>query len=226
MPDAASARSGSSTARISSHTVGAFQENSYIVVDEATSRAVIVDPGAEGDRLVRAIRATGAELEAIWLTHAHVDHVGGIAAVRRVWTVPILLHAADAPLYARAGEQAAHFGLPFDDPPDYDTELRDGATVTVGGLEFSVLHTPGHAPGHCVFVGHGVVLAGDLLFAGSIGRTDLPLSDARQMSASLARVSALAPELVVYPGHGPATTIGRENESNPFLNGVARVVRG
>jgi glyoxylase-like metal-dependent hydrolase (beta-lactamase superfamily II) len=96
----------------------------------------------------------------------------------------------------------------------------------VGTLTFSVLHTPGHAPGHCVFVGNGIMLAGDLLFAGSIGRTDLPLADPRRMSESLARVSALDAALAVYPGHGPATTIGRELETNPFLNGVARVVGG
>jgi len=212
--------------RVSSHTVGAFQENCYLVVDETAGRAVIVDPGAEGERLVRAIRASGAELEAIWLTHAHIDHIGAIAAVRREWPVPILLHPADEPLYVRGAAQAAAYGLPFDDPPPADEDLTDGATLTVGALEFSVLHTPGHAPGHCVFVGNGIVLAGDLLFAGSIGRTDLPLSDPRRMAESLARVAALDPALAVYAGHGPATTIGRELDTNPFLNGVARVVRG
>jgi glyoxylase-like metal-dependent hydrolase (beta-lactamase superfamily II) len=212
--------------RISSHAVGAFQENCYLVVDETANRAVLIDPGAEGERLVRAVRASGAELEAIWLTHAHVDHVGGIAAVRREWNVPILLHPADQPLYVRAAAQAAHFGLPFDDPPPTDRALADAVTLTVGTLEFTVHHTPGHAPGHCVFVGNGVMLAGDLLFAGSIGRTDLPLSDPRRMAESLAHVATLDPALAVYPGHGPATTIGRELETNPFLNGVARVVGG
>lgn len=226
MPDAPVANPGRGTLRVTSHTVGAFQENCYILVDESSSRAVIIDPGAEGERLVRAVRATGAELEAIWLTHAHVDHVGAIAAVRREWNVPIHLHPADVPLYVRGAAQAAFYGLPFEDPPAVDRDLEDGATLHVGNLSFNVLHTPGHAPGHCVFVGHGLMLAGDLLFAGSIGRTDLPLCNPRHMTESLARVAALDASLAVYPGHGPSTTIGREVDSNPFLNGVARVLGG
>ena len=98
--------------------------------------------------------------------------------------------------------------------------------MRVGALEFTAMHTPGHAPGHCVFVGAGVMLGGDLLFAGSIGRADLPLADPEAMQRSLGRVAALAPETVVYPGHGPATTIGEERDTNPFLNGMARVAGG
>lgn len=210
--------------RLSALTVGAFQENCYLVVDEQTSRAVLVDPGAEGDRIVRLVRSSGATLEAIWLTHAHVDHVGGIAAVRRVWNVPIHLHPADAPLYERAAMQAAIYGIPFEDPPPVDVPLAEGDRLQVGNAAFDVMHTPGHAPGHCVFAGSGLLLAGDLLFAGSIGRTDLPLADPRAMADSLARVASLDASVVVRPGHGPATTIGRERNGNPFLNGVARVV--
>jgi hydroxyacylglutathione hydrolase len=206
-------------------TVGAFQENAYLVADEATGRAVFIDPGAEGERLAEVVRRSGATLDAIWLTHAHVDHVGGIAALRRLYDVPILMHPLDAPVYAAAPAIAAMYGIPFDSPPRVDSALADGQTVTVGQLGFEVLHTPGHAPGHVIFVGQELVFGGDLLFLDSIGRTDLPLSDPAAMAQSLARAAGLSEHLVVHPGHGPSTSIGRELRHNPFLTGVARLAR-
>jgi len=205
-------------------TVGAFQENSYLVVDDRSSRAVIVDPGSEGERLVKAIDRSGATLEAIWITHAHVDHVGAIAFVKRKWDVPIYLHPLDRRLYDAAGLQAQVYGLPFEEPPAPDHEFADGQQIKVGDAEMTVLHAPGHSPGHVVIHGNGIALVGDCLFAGSIGRTDLPFSNPPQLAASLEKISALPPETVVYPGHGMETTIGQERLSNPFLNGTARVV--
>ena len=206
-------------------TVGAFQENCYLVVDAATQRAVLVDPGAEPEQLVDMVRSSGATLEAIWLTHAHIDHIGAIAAIKRAWNVPIYMHPADQPLYDRAAMQAAVYGLPFEQPPAPERQLAEGDTLTVGSLEFDVWHVPGHAPGHVIFVGHGQMIGGDLLFAGSIGRTDLPLSDPARMTESLERLTTLLDETAVYPGHGPPTSIGQERATNPFLTGVARVVR-
>ena len=209
---------------VSAHTVGLLQENCYLLVDEEARRCVLVDPGAEGERLVAAVRASGADLEAVWLTHAHIDHFGGLAAVKRAWDVPVYLHPADAPLWAVASRQAAAYGLPFEAPPPVDRALADGETLRVGTLRFAVVHTPGHAPGHCIFEGHGIAFAGDLVFAGSVGRTDLPLSDPRAMQVSLERAATLPPQTVLYPGHGPVTTMGAELRSNPFLTGAARVL--
>lgn len=205
-------------------TVGAFQENSYLVVDDRTRRAVIVDPGSEGDRLVEAIDKSAAMLEAIWITHAHVDHVGAIASVKRRWDVPIYLHPLDRRLYDAASLQAQVYGVPFEEPPPPDREFADGQQLRLGDAELSVMHAPGHSPGHVVIHGRGIAFVGDCLFAGSIGRTDLPFSNPPQLAASLQRISALAPETLVYPGHGIDTTIAQERLSNPFLNGTARIV--
>jgi hydroxyacylglutathione hydrolase len=211
--------------KISRVTVGPFEENCYFVVDESARRGVLVDPGDEADRIVRMVRESGAEVDAIWLTHAHIDHIGAVAAVQREWQVPVYLHPADAPLYAAGATQASFYGLDFEQPGAPDRAFADGQAVRVGALEFEVLHTPGHSPGHVVLHGHGIVLGGDLLFAGSIGRTDLPLSSPADMEASLARVMRrVADEVVVHPGHGSATSIGRERATNPFLTGLARML--
>lgn len=211
--------------RFAVRTVGVFEENSYLVVDEATNRAVLIDPGDEADRLLAMLHESGASLEAIWLTHAHLDHIGAVSDIRRAHAVPVYLHPADLPLYARASAQAAVYGLPFEQPDPPDRELADGEIVSVGSLAFEVIHVPGHAPGHVVFRHGDVVFGGDLLFAGSIGRTDLPLSNPMHMESSLARICELDDATAVYPGHGPSTTIGRERGTNPFLTGAARVVR-
>ena len=211
--------------KIDWRTVGAFQENSYLVVDPSTQRAALVDPGAEAEQLVEMVRASRATLEAIWLTHAHIDHIGAIAGIKRIWDVPVHMHPADRPLFDRGAMQAAVYGLPFEEPPAPERELAEGDILQLGALRFGVLHMPGHAPGHVVFVTDGHMIGGDLLFAGSIGRTDLPFSDPDRMSESLERVIMLPDETLVYPGHGPTTAIGRERATNPFLTGVARVVR-
>lgn len=205
-------------------TVGPWRENAYLAVDEATGRAVFIDPGDEGDRLINVVRRSGATLDAIWLTHAHIDHIGGIAALRRVFDVPVFLHPADAPVYAAGESVARSYGMPFDAPPPVDAQLADGQELHIGESRFGVIHVPGHAPGHVLFVGDALIFGGDLIFAGSIGRTDLPLSDPVAMQDSLNRASTLAPSLILHPGHGPSTTIDEELRSNPFLSGAARVI--
>lgn len=203
-------------------TVGPLQENCWLLADTVSGKAVLVDPGDEADALLAAVDATGCALEAIWLTHAHFDHVGGVAGVVAARPVPIWLHPADAFFYANAASNAARWGVVIQDPPPADHELAEGDRVQLGEHLFDVWHLPGHAPGHVAFIGHGLCLSGDLLFAGSIGRTDLPLCDPTAMHRSLMRMATLNSETRVCPGHGVSTTIGRELASNPFLRGAAR----
>jgi glyoxylase-like metal-dependent hydrolase (beta-lactamase superfamily II) len=210
--------------RIDVFVVGPFQENTYLLSDPATGDAVFIDPGDDGDALAAVIRDRELKLSAIWLTHAHIDHIGGIAGVKRHYDVPVFMHPLDEPLYKRAQEVAEMYQIAFEEGPLPDKSLSEGDTMRVGSLEFRVMHVPGHAPGHVAFVGQGVVFGGDCLFAGSIGRTDLPFADPVQLDASLERLAALPPQTKVLPGHGPETTIDRERVSNPFLNGTARLI--
>ncbi len=211
--------------KIESLTVGPLAENCYLVIDETTKRAVLVDPGDEGERILAMVRASGAELESIWLTHAHFDHLGALAEVLRTHDVPVHMHPLEAPLHARAVDSAFRYGIRIETPPAADRELAEGEAVAFGSLTLGVLHVPGHAPGHVAFHGEGVLLGGDCLFAGSVGRTDLPYGDQDALDASLLRLVALGDDVTVYPGHGPTTTIGRERQSNPFVLGTARLVR-
>jgi glyoxylase-like metal-dependent hydrolase (beta-lactamase superfamily II) len=206
-------------------TVGAFQENCYLVEDPKTNAVAIVDPGSEPERIVEAVEQSGGQVEAIWITHAHVDHIGAIAPLKRKYNVPVWLHPLDEPLYRVGGRQAQLYGIPYEEPPAPDRRFAEGEKIKLGALELDVIHVPGHAPGHVVIYGHGNALVGDCLFAGSIGRTDLPFSNPSQLETSLKRIAALPPETVVHPGHGDSTTIGEERLSNPFLNGTARIVR-
>ena len=155
---------------VDSRTVGAFQENAFLVVDEATNRAALIDPGADPDELIDMIERSGATLDAIWLTHGHLDHIGGISGVLRRYSVPVYMHPADLPLYLRGTTQAAIYGVPFEQPEPPDRSLAEGDTLNLGSLSFDVYHLPGHSPGHVVFRHGDVVFGGDVLFAGSRAR--------------------------------------------------------
>jgi hydroxyacylglutathione hydrolase len=204
-------------------TNGAFAENCYLVADPRTGDAAIVDPGEEAALFRARLAHEHWTLRAIWLTHAHIDHVAGVAAMREPG-VDVWLHPADRPLYDGFPAQAAMFGLDATAPPPPDRELADGGSVSVGSYAFRVVHTPGHSPGGVCLVGHGVAFVGDTLFAGSIGRTDLPGGDSHALLASIyEQVFALPDDTVVYSGHGPATTIGAEKKDNPFVRLVPGV---
>lgn len=202
-------------------SVGPLQANAYLLL--AGEAAVVVDPGAEGDLIAAELDRRGKRLEAVWLTHAHFDHVGGLAellAAQGDGAVPVLMHPADEPLLEHAVAAAARWGIDIPAPPQRTHDLAHGALLSVGGEQARALHTPGHAPGHVAFhlPGHGVVLSGDALFQGSIGRTDLPLADHGQLLASIRReLLTLPDDTTVLPGHGPATTVEAERFGNPFL---------
>jgi len=201
---------------------GQFAENCYLVYDPAHPETVLVDPGEEPERFLAEARRLGRTIGAIWITHAHVDHISGVAAVREETGAPVHLHPDDLPLYESLPQQGLWFGLRLSAPPAPEVALRHGQRLRVGGVELEVRHTPGHSPGHVCFVAPGVVLGGDVLFEGSIGRTDLPGGDYDTLIASIRRELLPLPDAtVVHPGHGPATTIGRERRTNPFLTGAA-----
>ena len=196
---------------------GPLQENAWLIVDRTTGDAAMVDPGDDGPDLIRGIDHAGVRLRAIWLTHAHFDHVGAVRALREHFRVPVFLHEADIPMFEAGPFQAASYGLSFDGDEVPSGRFVEGQGVLLGGLSFTVMHTPGHSPGHIVLHGHGIALVGDCLFAGSIGRTDLPSGNAAQLGRSLRRIVALPSETRVLPGHGPATTVADERRSNPWI---------
>lgn len=200
---------------------GQFAQNCYLVAEAGSGDAVIVDPGEEPERFLATARREGLTIREIWLTHAHIDHVSGVAAIKAATAAPVYLHPADRSLYDNLPQQAALFGLAVGPPPPPDRALTHGGTVAIGTTTFAVRHTPGHSLGSVCFVGPGVVLGGDVLFQGSIGRTDLPGGNFDRLIQSISdELLVLEDETVVYPGHGPPTTIGAERRSNPFLVGV------
>jgi glyoxylase-like metal-dependent hydrolase (beta-lactamase superfamily II) len=207
--------------RIHAATAGAFAENGYVVESASARQSWIVDPGACAPELVETVRRTGSALQSILLTHAHIDHVEGIHAVRAAFPdAPILLHDDDLALYRQAAEQAAWFGLQLDPLPEPDGRLEPGAPLAFGPHDVEIRHAPGHAPGHVIFVVReaGVALVGDVIFLGSIGRTDLPGGDFHRLLRSIREeVLSLPDEMRLLTGHGPETTVGHERRHNPWL---------
>ncbi len=198
-----------------------FQQNCTLLWCEGSKRAVVIDPGGDMPDITRAIAAAGVTVDKIWLTHGHLDHVGGAADLKATLNVPVEgPHRADRFLLEHVVESARVYGIAGLRNVTPDRWLDDGDTVTVGEVSFGVRHCPGHSPGSVVFVNEGLrfAIVGDVLFAGSIGRTDLPGGDHQQLLTSIAdKLLPLPNDVAVISGHGPTTTIGRERASNPFL---------
>ena len=209
---------------IETRAVLPFQKNGYVVACETTRKAVVIDPGDEIDQLLDVVQGQSLEVQQILLTHAHVDHVTGVRRAKRALQVPVYLHRDDQFLYDAAPQQAEFFGLHCDPLPPIDRYYELDERLSFGEYEVGVHHTPGHCPGGvCLAIGKkGAVkedlFVGDTLFAGSIGRTDLPGGDYATLIRSITQVLfGFGDAARVYSGHGPQTTIGLERRTNPFL---------
>jgi glyoxylase-like metal-dependent hydrolase (beta-lactamase superfamily II) len=200
--------------------VGPLQCNCSIVGDEASREAIVIDPGDEISAILDILKKHNLTLKQIVVTHAHIDHVGGAMKLKQATGAPILLNENDSALLAMLDVQASWLGMRPPGDVTIDQSVSDGDVVRAGSLQAQVMHTPGHTEGSIclLFAPEKVLIAGDTLFAGSIGRTDLPGGNYKKIIDSLqGKLLSLADETLVIPGHGPATTIGRERESNPFL---------
>jgi hydroxyacylglutathione hydrolase len=199
---------------------GQIQENAYLV-REASGHALLVDPGDDAGKILALVRQEDVQVQAILLTHAHFDHIGAVQACREALSCKVYLHQDAFDPYSRAHLAPARFGLPFTQPEPPEERLEPG-THTFGNLELTALFTPGHAPGHLAFYfADGFVLSGDALFAGSIGRTDIPAGDLELLLERIrTQLYTLPDQTVVLSGHGRDTTIGREKQSNPFARPI------
>ena len=197
--------------------VGPFASNCYIVGSESNKEGVIIDPGDDAKEILKNVKDSGLDIKLIILTHGHIDHTGAVKEVKEATRAEVAIHTDDA---KSLQEQLLGrlFGLSYPPPPPPDWLLKDGDSIDIGDLHFLVVHTPGHSPGGICLLGHGVVFCGDTLFNYGIGRTDFPAGSYSQLMNSIhTKLMILPDNTVVYPGHGPETTIGTERRANPFL---------
>jgi glyoxylase-like metal-dependent hydrolase (beta-lactamase superfamily II) len=199
--------------------VGPLQVNCFILADDKTREAVIIDPGDDGADILKIIKEKGLKVRYIVNTHAHFDHVGANRAIKEATGAELLLHEADAPVLATVSHQSRSFGMNPVSSPAADRLLKHGDLIAAGEVSLKVLHTPGHTPGGISLLEQGMVFTGDALFAGSIGRTDFPGGDLMTLLRAIkTHLMTLPDDTKVFSGHGPASTIGEERRENPFLN--------
>lgn len=202
--------------RLEAFVLGEIAVNSYLLWDEGTKEAVCIDPGRPAAEVVKAVKAKGLRLTRILLTHGHADHIGGVAEVKNATGASVAAHSAAAPVLANPALNLSQlFGEEIVVYPD--TLLADGDIIPIGSVLLKVRHTPGHSPGGICVFGPGLVFTGDLIFAGSVGRTDLPGGNLDTLMQSITELMQLPDETRLFPGHGPPTMVGRERLTNPFV---------
>lgn len=198
--------------------VGPLQANCYIVGCERTRQAAVIDPGGDVDQILTALARDQLRLVYIINTHGHVDHTAGNKRLKEVTGAQLVIHESDAPMIMNLASSGSMWGMKVENSPAPDLYVREGDTITIGDISLKVLHTPGHSPGGISLVTDKVVFVGDTLFAGSIGRTDFSGGDHESLIRGVrSKIFTLGDDVVVYPGHGPETTVGQEKRSNPFF---------
>jgi len=207
--------------KVKTLVVGALEVNCYIVWDDETKEGIIIDPGAEGKRIIESVKKIGIKIQAIVNTHCHVDHIGANADVVEEFKAPLYIPEKDLPLFKAPPNPMLVSICEAKPSPEPDLLLKEKDKIHIGKESLEVIETPGHTIGSISLYGSGILFTGDTLFAGSVGRTDLPFSDHKALFSSVVKKLFVLPEnTIVYPGHGPATTIGREKKFNPFFSGI------
>ncbi len=197
-------------------TVGPLQANCFILYDTDTKETIVVDPGDEPDRIIDFINDRKLKVKYILCTHAHFDHVGAVPELKEHTGALLLIHEEELEIYNAAKDMAAFFGYDISELPPPDRTLKEGDELRIGRKSFTILHTPGHSPGGICLFGNGLVVTGDTLFAGSVGRTDFHGGSLSKLRESFQRLMSLPEDTVVLPGHGPTSTIGQERRENFF----------
>jgi glyoxylase-like metal-dependent hydrolase (beta-lactamase superfamily II) len=200
--------------------VGPLESNCYLIVDEHTKETLVVDPGDEPDRIIDLIHENSLQVKYIVCTHAHFDHVSAVYDIKKETGAPIIIHRDEQDIYRGTRQQAVSWGFELDELPEPDMLVSEGDILEIGSLKFVIIHTPGHSPGGICLSGEDILITGDTLFAGSVGRTDLHGGDIIQLKKSFKRLMSFSEEVKILPGHGPETTIGREKKENFFSLGT------
>lgn len=198
-------------------TVGPMEANCYILYNPDKREGLIIDPGAEGSHLIKFIKQEKISINYIVNTHGHPDHIGANRKIKEHTNAPILIHQYDAPMLAKSGSVLSLIFPVESSSPPADTFIKDGDLIECAGMKLKVLHTPGHTPGGISLLIDDSIFTGDTLFSGSIGRSDLPGGSPQVLLSSIKKILSLDENLIIYPGHGPSTTVGQELHSNPFI---------